>query len=118
MKEAIIGLPIFVKTVILVALFIFPIATSFLSGCRRKKGWLTWVVITTYIIGVVCPTIMGMIVISDAIYHFHYVVPDPALWGMACLLWLIMVGIAIAGGAWIKSALGLGNYPEKTALQN
>lgn len=104
---------IIVSTVVVISLLIFSVTSFLLREVRRKNGWLTWIVIASYIIGVTCPAVMGMMVFGNAIRWFHYQVPDPALFGLACIGWVLMAGCMVAGGAWIMAVIN--HYPEEAS---
>lgn len=90
---------------ILIATIVFIVATLLLQNCRRKRGWLTIVVVVSYFAGIVFPAVIGLIVFGNGIHYFHYKTPDPDLWTLSCFAAVVMLGIIIGGGESIALAL-------------
>lgn len=109
MPEWITRIPCEVLAIMLIAMIIFPISRSLLKACRRKWGWLTYVVVITYVIGILFPASLGVIIFGNAIGHFHYQVPDFELWALSIMGLVIMLGIITVGGGCIATAIKSNN---------
>lgn len=116
MLEWISRIPMHMIIIMLASLIAFGLFAFLLYSCRRKRAWLTLLVMVTYGLGIVLPSIVGMAVFGVAIYHFHYQVPDPALFWLSVVGWLVMLGCIVGGIIWTFVAIN--KSPKRKTSQS